>query len=70
MQNISECRSAALPYCGILNRGQNYIETFSDALAFVWTYFGQGVDFQSYETAYCMSAESSDGAPTPKLVVG
>ena len=68
-QNISEVRSAALPYCGVLSRGKNDIEAFSDALGFVWTHLGaQGVDFQSYEKA--VSSPSSGGASRPKLVVG
>jgi hybrid polyketide synthase / nonribosomal peptide synthetase ACE1 len=68
-QNISEVRSAALPYCGVLSRGKNDIEAFSHALGFVWTHLGaQGVDIQSYEKA--VSSSSSGGASQPKLVVG
>ena len=68
-QNISEVQTAALPYYGVLSRGMNDIEAFSDALGFVWTHLGaQGVDLQSYEKT--MSSLPSGGAPQPKLVVG
>jgi hybrid polyketide synthase/nonribosomal peptide synthetase ACE1 len=62
-QNISDVRSA-LPYCGVLTRGDNDIEAFSNALGFVWNHFGAGgVDFQSFESL--MSA-----GPPPKLAIG
>ncbi len=65
IQNISDIRSAALPYSGVLSRGLNDIEAFSDALGFVWTQLGtQGVDFQSYAKAV-----NSDSRQ-PRLVVG
>ncbi|KAL8790212.1 MAG: hypothetical protein Q9213_000743 [Squamulea squamosa] len=68
-QNISDVRSAALPYSGVLSRGKNDVETFSDALGFIWTHLGsQGVDFQSYEKA--VSSPISGGASKPKLVTG
>lgn len=50
VQNIVEVRTSPLPYSGVLSRGQNDVEAFSDALGFVWTQLGaQGVDLQSYE---------------------
>ncbi|KAL9605858.1 MAG: hypothetical protein Q9179_000968 [Wetmoreana sp. 5 TL-2023] len=68
-QNISDVRSNPLPYSGVLSRGKNDIEVFSNALGFVWTLPGnQGADFQSYEKA--MSSSPSGEAPSPKLVVG
>ncbi|KAI0597513.1 hypothetical protein F4775DRAFT_593206 [Biscogniauxia sp. FL1348] len=49
-QNISDVRPTTIPYTGVLSRGQNDIEAFSDALGFVWTQLGiQSVDFESYE---------------------
>ncbi|PGH21386.1 hypothetical protein AJ80_03303 [Polytolypa hystricis UAMH7299] len=70
MQNISEVRPAALPYSGVLSRGKNDIESFSDGLGFVWTHLGaQGVDFQTLENAVS-SPSSSESASRPKLVVG
>lgn len=64
-QNISDIRPAILPYSGVLSRGANDVEAFSDALGFLWTQLGtQGVDFQSYTKA--VSYESRQ----PRLVVG
>ena len=69
IQSISDVRPAAFPYSGVLSRGKDDIEAFSDALGSVWTHLGaQGVDLQSYEKA--VLAPSSGGAPRPKLVVG
>ncbi|RYO74938.1 hypothetical protein DL764_010620 [Monosporascus ibericus] len=68
-QNISDVRSAALPYCGVLSRGKNDVQAFSGALGFAWTHLGaQGVDFESYEKA--MAPSSSGNASRRKLVVG
>ena len=67
MQNISECRTTGISYCGTLKRGQNDIEAFSDTLGFIWTHFGaQGVDLELFEKA--MRDKSSDGASRPHLV--
>ncbi|KAL8679555.1 MAG: hypothetical protein Q9186_004175 [Xanthomendoza sp. 1 TL-2023] len=41
LQNISDERSAAFPYCGTLNRGTNDVQALSDALGFVWTHIGK-----------------------------
>ncbi|KAJ5692060.1 hybrid PKS-NRPS biosynthetic cluster [Penicillium macrosclerotiorum] len=62
-QNISDVRSA-LPYTGILNRGSNDVEAFSDALGFIWTSLGHGsVDFEA-----CRKALAGDASPS--LLVG
>ncbi len=62
-QNISDVRSP-LSYTGVLSRGINDVEAFSDALGFVWTQLGPGaVDFQSYDRLV------SPGQ-SPKLAVG
>ncbi|KAL8820238.1 MAG: hypothetical protein Q9223_001502 [Gallowayella weberi] len=64
LQNISDERSAAIPYCGTLSRGTDDVQAISDALGFVWSHIGtQGVDFQAYEKA--MSTTSQ-----PSLLVG
>ncbi|KAI1312189.1 hypothetical protein F5Y03DRAFT_341668, partial [Xylaria venustula] len=64
MQNISEVRPSPLPYTGVLSRGQNDVEAFSDALGYSWTQLGgQAVDFQSYEEAVTSVLRQ------PKLVV-
>ncbi|KAH8667031.1 hypothetical protein BX600DRAFT_380683 [Xylariales sp. PMI_506] len=65
VQNISDVRSASLPYCGTLSRGKSDVEAFSDALGFLWTHIGsQGVNFQSYHRA--VQGESNK----PQLIVG
>ena len=64
-QNISEVRTATLPYSGALARGKNDIEAFSEALGFVWTHLPHLVDFQSFEKAV-----TCDESRRPKLVVG
>ena len=64
IQNISEVRSAALPYCGTLGREKNDIEVFSETLGFVWSYLSYLVDFQSFEKAV-----TYDESRRPKLVV-
>ena len=49
IQTISDVRSSALPYSGVLSRNSNDIDAFSDALGFLWTQLGsQGPDFQSF----------------------
>lgn len=64
-------RSTALPYSGVLNRGKNDVQIFSDALGFIWTHLGsQGVDFQSYETAVSSPGLGGGAASQPKLVTG
>ena len=65
IQNISEVRTAALPYCGALGRGQNDVEAFSEALGFVWTHLPQLIDFQSFEKVVTYNESRR-----PKLVVG
>lgn len=68
-QNISDVRSTAIPYSGVLSRGKNDIQVFAESLGFVWTHLGaHGVDFASYEKT--MSSRPSGSAPQPKLVVG
>lgn len=60
-QTISDIRSP-LPYTGVLSRGSNDVDAFSDALGFVWTHLGSGaVDFESYR-------KMVSPGPSPKLV--
>ena len=62
-QNINDNRSP-LPYTGVLSRGNNDVEAFSDALGFIWTQLGPGtVDFESY-------GKSMSPSHTPQLAVG
>lgn len=49
-QTISGLRSTSLPYTGVLSRGTNDVDAFSDALGFIWCHLGQGfVDFGAYQ---------------------
>jgi hybrid polyketide synthase / nonribosomal peptide synthetase ACE1 len=65
MQTISDVRSSAPAYTGVLSRGKNDLEAFYDALGLVWTHFGtNGVDFASFSNAFLPAA------PRPKLVAG
>lgn len=64
-QIISDLRPASLPYCGVLNRGANDVEAFSDALGLVWAHLdSRAVDFQSFEKAVACDPRQ------PKLVTG
>ncbi|KAI1172035.1 putative hybrid NRPS/PKS enzyme [Nemania sp. FL0916] len=68
-QNISDIRSASIPYSGLLGRGRNDIEAFADALGSIWTHMGpNSVDFKSF--AHTTSSQPAGDAPQPKLVVG
>ncbi|PQE13487.1 hypothetical protein CJF32_00005378 [Rutstroemia sp. NJR-2017a WRK4] len=63
-QNISDVRDK-LEYCGVLSRGDNDIEAFSDALGFVWAQLGSAaVNFESF------ASKVSPSSPSPKLVTG
>jgi hybrid polyketide synthase/nonribosomal peptide synthetase ACE1 len=52
MQNVSEVQDTSLPYCGVLSRGKNDVEAFSQALGFLWTRLPQLVDLPSLEKAF------------------
>lgn len=61
-QSLSDIEKS-LPYTGVLSRNQNDVESFSDALGFLWTHIGPDtVDFQAYQSLV------SPG-PRPKLTV-
>lgn len=63
-QNIADVRPTPLPYSGVLSRGSDDVEAFSDALGFVWTLLGsRAVDFQSLDRAVTAASR------IPKLVV-
>lgn len=50
VQNIADVRATPIPYSGVLSRGNNDIEAFSDALGFIWTHLGvKAVDLQAFE---------------------
>ena len=51
-QNIADVRPAPLPYSGVLSRGNDDVEAFSDALGFVWANLGaKAVDLQAFDRA-------------------
>jgi hybrid polyketide synthase/nonribosomal peptide synthetase ACE1 len=52
MQNVSEVQDTSLPYCGVLSRGKDDVEAFSQALGFLWTRLPQLVDLPSLEKAF------------------
>jgi hybrid polyketide synthase/nonribosomal peptide synthetase ACE1 len=57
-QNIADVRPAPLPYSGVLSRGNDDLEAFSDALGFVWANLGaKAVDLQAFDQA--MTEEAS-----------
>lgn len=63
-QNIADVTSP-LPYCGVLSRGVDDVEAFSDALGFVWAHLGpKSVNMQAYENLM------SGGSAPRKFVVG
>ncbi|GAB1314574.1 hypothetical protein MFIFM68171_04784 [Madurella fahalii] len=63
-QNIADVRPTPLPYSGVLSRGNDDVEAFSECLGFVWTLLGcKAVDLQSFDRAV------TGGPRTPKLVV-
>lgn len=59
MQNVSTVRPTPLPYSGVLSRGSNDIEAFSEALGFLWTILGaQAVDWESFDSTVAGEAQS------------
>lgn len=51
-QTIQEISGKTINYGGTLNRGKNDVESFSDALGFIWTSLGaSAVDFARFEKA-------------------
>ncbi|KAI8623712.1 putative hybrid NRPS/PKS enzyme [Xylariaceae sp. FL1651] len=66
-QNVGDDRSTPLSYSGVLARGKNDVESFADALGFVWAQLGAaGVDIQSYAKAAAAGSKSV----RPRLVTG
>lgn len=51
IQNVAEVRSTPLPYCGVLSRGANDVEAFSEGLGFIWTRLPSIVKLSSFEQA-------------------
>lgn len=50
LQTIDECFGGqSIPYTGVLSRGKDDIESFSQALGYIWRTWGEGaVDFSAY----------------------
>lgn len=52
VQNIADVRTSPVPYSGVLSRGKDDVELFSDALGFVWTLLGaKAADLESFDKA-------------------
>ncbi|KAK7981308.1 hypothetical protein PG988_003546 [Apiospora saccharicola] len=50
IQNIADVRTGNFPYTGVLSRGKSDVQSFSDALGFIWTLLGsRGVSFAGYQ---------------------
>jgi hybrid polyketide synthase/nonribosomal peptide synthetase ACE1 len=50
IQNIADVQSTPLPYSGVLSRGKDDVEAFSDALGFLWAHLeAKAVDLQSLQ---------------------
>lgn len=63
-QNVAEVQPSPLPYCGVLSRGKDDREAFSDALGFMWTRLPHVVDFSNFENVTLGATNQ------PELVVG
>lgn len=66
-QTIEEITGEKLPYVGTLQRGTNDVESFSNALGYIWERFGSSaLDFSSYDKLLLGSSESRllKGLPT------
>ena len=63
-QNVSEVQQNSLPYTGLLSRGKNDVEAFSEALGFVYTRLPQLVSLTDFEKA------TADPSWEPKLLRG
>ena len=58
-QTIQEASGNSTPYSGVLSRGINDVEAFSDALGFVWSHLGSsGVNFGSFDRLITGSEKS------------
>jgi hybrid polyketide synthase/nonribosomal peptide synthetase ACE1 len=50
LQTIQDLCTKTIPYTGVFARGRNAVETFSDALGYIWAHLNVG-DFAGYEKA-------------------
>ncbi|KAI9859628.1 MAG: Type I Iterative PKS [Trichoglossum hirsutum] len=65
-QTVKRVDGASIPYHGLLRRGENDIEAFSDSIGFVWSHLGESaVDFEGYASAF-----SNQGGANCKVVKG
>ena len=63
-QIIQDMTTEVIPYSGLLSRGKNDIETFANALGFVWTQLGESaVDLDKYDKLVA-------GDRKPRLIKG
>ena len=69
LEMLKSLTSINLPYSGVLSRGQNDMDAFSDALGFLWTNFLADkpiVDFDSFRQA-CLGEEHYQPAITDNI---
>ena len=64
MQTIKSTTGISPPYAGLMQRGDDNIETFSGAIGYIWSYLGPGmVDFEGYRKAFV-----EFDTPNPKVL--
>lgn len=64
LQTVEKINGHDVPYLGLLNRGQNDVESFADALGLIWTHYGEkAVDLEAFNRAM-------SGIETPRLATG
>ncbi|KAI0544488.1 hypothetical protein F4679DRAFT_35052 [Xylaria curta] len=53
-QTVKSLIGSTIPYCALLQRGHDSLETFSSALGYIWTYYGQEaqIDWDGYKRAF------------------
>ncbi|KAK1975928.1 hypothetical protein LZ30DRAFT_693236 [Colletotrichum cereale] len=67
-ETIKALTARTLPYSGLLSRGKNGLETFADALGFVWEGFlcpRPQIDFEGIRRAFLGDGTSSSPPPPP-----
>ncbi|KAA8894529.1 hybrid PKS-NRPS [Sphaerosporella brunnea] len=62
-QTVKPILGSTVPYCGLLRRGHDDVETLTGALGYIWTCFGRSaaIDFDGYRLVF----ENSPGQPRP-----
>lgn len=51
LQTLQESRKESVPYTGLLHRGKDDVEAFSDALGYLWSQFSSSmIDFRTFDS--------------------